>query len=197
MKRLIYRVRDVLLTVVILLFVGLVAVRLDDGNRQHLSGRPHVIDGDTLSLGDRRIRLSGIDAPELRQICQRANGEWPCGTQARANLIRLIGDARPTCSGNAEDRYGRLLAVCTVGGGVDLNREMVASGFAVAFGDYEKEEDDAMRRRIGLWGGTFDKPQIWRRTHGGMEEASHIGSSWPMRDVVDLGRRLLEIVSGR
>lgn len=177
MKRLVSVSRDLLLTVLILLFLGLVVARLDAGRQELSSGRVKVVDGDTLVLAGRRIRLVGIDAPELRQICQRDNQPWPCGKGARDHLATLIGDAKTACDAGGSDRYGRLLAVCSADGR-DLNAAMVSAGYAVAFGDYEAEQAAARAKRLGIWAGTFDAPRTWRQTHGGMEEAPHIPDGW-------------------
>lgn len=169
--------RDLLLVVLILLAAGLAIVRLDEAGRESLAGRPRVVDGDTLSLVGQRIRLTGIDAPELRQVCRRGENDWACGTAARDHLIALIGEADMQCRAGGGDRYGRRLAVCFAGGR-DLNAAMVAAGHALAFGDYEAEEEAARSRRLGLWAGTFDAPRTWRRTHGGMDEAPHMVEDW-------------------
>lgn len=177
MKRLVSVIRDLFLTVLILLFLGLVVTRLDAGRQELSSGHVKVVDGDTLVLDGKRIRLVGIDAPELRQVCQRDNQPWPCGKGARDHLDALIGDAKTTCDAGGSDRYGRLLAVCS-SGGRDLNAAMVGAGYAVAFGDYEAEQAAARAKRLGIWAGTFDAPRTWRRTRGGMEEGPHIPDGW-------------------
>jgi endonuclease YncB( thermonuclease family) len=52
-------------------------------NKPTLSGVPRIIDGDTIRIGNTRIRLHGIDAPEARQTCTIADGtEWRCGQEA-------------------------------------------------------------------------------------------------------------------
>jgi endonuclease YncB( thermonuclease family) len=173
MNRRLRIIRDLLLTVLILLFLGLVIVRMEDANRETLNGRARVVDGDTLVMDGQRIRLVGIDAPELRQLCQRDGQTWPCGRASKDHLETLIGDGKASCSADGSDRYGRLLAVC-LAGEVDLNAAMVGNGYAVAFGHYEAEEEAARQRRLGLWAGTFDAPRTWRQTHGGMDEMPHM-----------------------
>jgi endonuclease YncB( thermonuclease family) len=176
MKRMIRITRNLLLAAVILLFAGLVAVRLE-GPLEAVSGLPRVVDGDTLVMGGKRIRLAGIDAPELRQVCQRQNRDWPCGTEAKNYLSALIASGKAICDADGSDRYGRLLAICTVQN-TDLNAAMVSAGYAVAFGHYEVEEGKAREGRLGLWAGTFDPPRTWRQTHGGMDEMPHIPKGW-------------------
>ena len=139
-----------------------------------LAGRVRVADGDSLVLGDARIRLEGIDAPELAQACGRDGGEYPCGREAREALSRLIAGREVTCESRQNDRYGRMLAVC-VAGGVELNRAMVEAGWAVAYGGYRDAEDAARRAGRGLWAGAFERPQEWRRIHGGLVEE---GQGW-------------------
>lgn len=177
MKRLASVIRDLLLTATILLFLGLVVTRLDHARQEMVSGSVKVIDGDTLVLDGKRIRLVGIDAPELRQVCQRDNQPWPCGKGAKDHLIALTGDAKTRCEAGGSDRYGRLLALC-LSGSRDLNAAMVGAGYAIAFGDYEAEESAARAKRLGIWSGTFEAPRTWRQTHGGMDEAPHIPDGW-------------------
>ena len=47
-----------------------------------VSGFGKSIDGDSLHVGDKEVRLFGIDAPEFDQTCQRASGDWSCGAAA-------------------------------------------------------------------------------------------------------------------
>ena len=88
-------------------------------------------------------------------------------------LRRLIGDDGVICRSRSRDRYGRSLSTCTTGG-ADLNAQMVSDGYAVAFGDYEREQDEARRAGRGIWSGSFDPPKDWRARHGGMAEAPHM-----------------------
>lgn len=128
------------------------------------NGSPYIIDGDTLTIDKRRIRLQGIDAPELRQTCA-VNGEaYDCGSQSRKALLEKI-DHRPVrCMTSDYDQYGRDLARCFVGD-IDLNGWMVEQGFAVSYHDYRTEEARARQARRGLWAGTFDTPQDWRKAN--------------------------------
>ena len=89
-------------------------------NKPTLSGVPRIIDGDTIRIGNTRIRLHGIDAPEARQTCTIADGtEWRCGQEATNALVRIVGERQVSCSQRDTDRYGRIVAVCRAGS-VDL-----------------------------------------------------------------------------
>ena len=138
---------------------------------EEVEGRPSALDGDSLRVGGREIRLFGIDAPEARQTCERADGTpWACGREAGAMLGRLTAAAPVACRGRNEDRYGRLVATCKAGG-LDLGAEMVRRGMAVAYRThatvYAGEEDEARKARRGLWAGRFEPPWDWRKARGG------------------------------
>jgi endonuclease YncB( thermonuclease family) len=122
-----------------------------------LSGRARVIDGDTIELSGRHVRLEGIDAPETAQTCGRwLIGTWPCGTAAGDALEKLIGGQTVTCDSRGLDKYGRTLGVCFVAGR-DVNAEMVREGYAWAFVKYStsyvQEEAEARALHIGIWQG--------------------------------------------
>jgi endonuclease YncB( thermonuclease family) len=130
-------------------------------------GIASVIDGDTIEIHDQRIRLFGVDAPESSQFCVRPSGErWRCGQQASFALADQIGRTTIRCERRDVDRYGRVVAVCFKGA-EDLDRWMVANGWAVAYRryslDYVADEDTARRKRIHIWSGAFDMPWNWRR----------------------------------
>ena len=128
-------------------------------------------DGDSFSLGRERYRLYGIDAPELHQQCTDSAGRaWPCGTRARSELRRIIGTHPVHCRTVSTDRYGRNIAVCQAGGR-DLAEEMVRSGFATVIdrrGDtnpYRGAQAAARADKSGIWAGTFERPNDWRRAN--------------------------------
>lgn len=134
---------------------------------QTWTGQASVIDGDTIDIGKVRFRLHGIDAPESRQLCQTSQGQsWLCGQKAALALADRIGRGHVTCRQTDMDRYGRVVAVCTMKG-QDLNRWMVRSGWALAYTkyslDYTTDEKMAAIESVGIWSGAFVRPSPWRR----------------------------------
>jgi len=72
-----------------------------------LTGAVRVADGDSLEIGGERVRLDGIDAPELHQSCGAPGQTWPCGERARAALMAIVAAAKVSCRHVGEERYGR------------------------------------------------------------------------------------------
>lgn len=125
----------------------------------------YVVDGDSIFIGKREIRLSGIDAPEYHQTCYDAgHKEYSCGIMSREYLIRLAGPDLH-CSKITVDRYHREVSDC-FSNGKNINREMVAAGWAVAYTRYTKDyaaaEKSARRRKVGIWQGKFMQPEFYR-----------------------------------
>jgi endonuclease YncB( thermonuclease family) len=123
-------------------------------------------DGDTLGTADGRIRILGIDAPELLQICRDEHGHpWACGREAHARLRALVASGLLECRPSSADRYGRTLATCSTRTTPDIGEAMVRAGYAVSFMSvrYWLAELDARWNKRGLWRGSFDRPQAWRR----------------------------------
>lgn len=145
-----------------ILAVALVAV---PAHAATVYGPATVTDGDSLEIQGSRIRLFGIDAPEASQTCDQNGQNWACGQASADRLRALIGDTEISCAGNEVDVYGRLLAVCTIGG-VSLNRTMVAEGWATAFRryseDYVADEMRARTSKLGLWDSSFMAPEDYR-----------------------------------
>ena len=132
-----------------------------------ITGKPRVIDGDTIHIGDTKIRLHGIDAPEMKQTCRTSKGkEQMCGVLAKQALERLVKGQDVTCKGYTRDRYKRLIAVCYVGQ-LNINEQMVADGWALAYRrystDYVRAETLAKSRREGMWRTEFVPPWKWRK----------------------------------
>ncbi len=147
--------------VVILLGITVLLGRLE---MREVRGAARVVDGDSLTVAGQRLRLGGIDAPEIGQICRREGGAYACGDDARRHLAGLIGGREILCSGTEHDRYDRLIATCR-SGDLNLNRQMVRDGWAVAYGDYRAEERAARAASHGLWRGAFERPREWREIH--------------------------------
>lgn len=160
------RLLDYTLTIAVLGLFIVAIFWLDRVESQSISGTVTINDGDTVTINGERIRLLGIDAPEYNQSCTRDGKKYACGSRAHEALARLIGGRAVTCTGSERDRYDRFLGVCSAGG-KDLNRALVAAGWAVAYGEYFGEEKAAKAARLGMWAGEFDRPADWRRMHGG------------------------------
>jgi endonuclease YncB( thermonuclease family) len=136
---------------------------------EELSGPARVIDSNTLEIGGRRIRLIGVDAPELDQMCPTRKGEpYPCGRVAAQTLVRLVKDGPLDCRGERADSAGRLLTRCTIRG-FDVGEQYILTGRAFADpetgGDYRRAEGTAAKLREGMWRGEFQKPWEWRATN--------------------------------
>ncbi|HEV7319111.1 MAG TPA: thermonuclease family protein [Ensifer sp.] len=185
--------------ILLLLGVGaFFADRIATGERAttgEARGIAMVSDGDSLRMDGRRVRIEGIDAPELGQTCQRDGITWECGRQARDRLKALTSAGNVRCRFHGRDRYGRDLGACEAGGR-DIGREMVLSGFAVSYGRYEAEEAKAEREKRGIWAGAFVVPQEWRRTNGRPDEAPHLIDGWLASIRRWLLERLASVFSG-
>lgn len=167
------------LALVAMLIVSTVALA---GEPERVTGYARVIDGDTLRIGQVRIRLAGIDAPERDQTCETPSGTVRCGEVATAGLRDIIADNEVRCERRDTDRYGRMVAICWAGydphdhtAGVILNSQMVRLGLAIDYaryshGEYAREEAEARRQKLGVWSsvpGGFVQPETWRREHRG------------------------------
>jgi endonuclease YncB( thermonuclease family) len=133
------------------------------------SGRFTAIDGDSLRKGTQEYRLHGIDAPELHQTCTGAGGaSFACGRAAWDHLRDLVRGQTLDCDILETDRYGRLVAECRAGT-LDINREMVRSGWAIAYRRHGTQhagaEASAREAGRGLWQGSFETPERWRERH--------------------------------
>jgi len=127
------------------------------------------IDGDTLGIPEdngrayRRIRLAGIDAPEMSQ---------PGGAEAKARLSARVRNRTLTIAPETIDRYGRYVARVRDESGRDLGQDMVRDGFALAArrfdSRYLRDMRAARRTLSGLWAtGGISDPAAWRRSRAG------------------------------
>jgi endonuclease YncB( thermonuclease family) len=126
-----------------------------------------VIDGDTIHIGKLKYRFFGIDAPEIKQICEKDNTKIQCGVIAKSVLKNKIADKIPECIVKDKDRYQRLVAECFIGK-ESLSRFMVREGYAVAYSQYSKDfiEDEkyAKENKLGIWSMNFQIPSEYRKS---------------------------------
>lgn len=128
------------------------------------TGEAFAVDGDTLAFaGQPRVRLWGIQAPELRD--KASQRESRAGMQAREALDEMLAKdrAHTICTPAKWDRYCRLVATCTASG-TDLSRALLDRGMAYTgwledtvrgqpslSAAYAAAETTARRERRGLW----------------------------------------------
>jgi endonuclease YncB( thermonuclease family) len=141
-----------------------------------LIGRARAVDGDTLEIAGDTVRIVGIDAPEHGQVCETADGSvWDCGAWAGQELARRVRGQRVTCEGSERDRYGRLVATCTVEG-ADIAEGLVRDGVAFAYLKYSRrylaQEKQAAVSGAGLWQGRAARPEDFRAQADAVAQAS-------------------------
>jgi endonuclease YncB( thermonuclease family) len=113
---------------------------------------PHVADGDTITCAGVRVRLFGINAPELSHpdlhIAEEAGGRV-----ASARLLALTrGPVTCTEAGNQHDRYGRMVAKCGTDQTPDLGAEMLREGLACQWIRYSHHAYDGLGRNCNRRG---------------------------------------------
>ena len=154
------------LLVAALLLAGLSVLATALLREETAAGHAYAIDGDTLELAGTRMRLAGIDAPELHQTCMRDGQSWDCGIAARRALAAALRSGPVTCTHRRSDKYGRPLARCMVDG-QDIAALLVAQGLALSYLDtrYQPQEAVARAERRGLWASRFERPVEYRAAH--------------------------------
>ncbi len=133
-----------------------------------IEGQALVIDGDTIKIGHRQIKLAGIDAMERSQTCHRGGTEWHCGEDAKAWLEHFIAKSNVRCIRTGAENFGPVIANCYNASNIPLAWAMVHWGFAIDDRmyppDFERSQRDAMAGKRGIWSGDFIKPVVWRRS---------------------------------
>ena len=127
-----------------------------------------ITDGDTIKINGEKIRFSGIDTPELKQMCTKDGVKNSCGIKAKQILIDRIADNNVYCVNSGKDQYKRTLAECFVNN-ISLSSYLVRSGYAFAYRKYSKkfvaDEDYARINKIGMWSMKFEYPWDFRRNN--------------------------------
>ena len=147
-----------------------------------VSGIPRIMDGDTVEVSGKRVRLLGIDAPELKQFCTNTStmSNFPCGAIAKNALVQKVGTFPMVCAVQEKtDVFGRLLGYCGIRVNAStlasrpassLNAWMVRSGNALAYRQYSTafidQEEAAKKSKQGLWAKNvkFEEPWEWRKS---------------------------------
>ena len=126
-----------------------------------------VTDGDTIRIGEERIRFSGIDAPEMKQTCLYQEIEFNCGEYSKNLLIEKISNQEVNCIRESKDQYGRTLAECFVGK-ESLSSYLVREGYAFAYRKYSDkfidDEEYAQSKGNGMWSMQFLFPWDFRKS---------------------------------
>ena len=153
-------IRKILPAIALLLMPSLAAAAPD------ITGVAKVREGDTVLIGTTRVRLGGIDAPSVDQLCINAQGErWTCGVSARDELAKHVDGKSWTCHVRQTDRRGRQIARCEVNG-EDIQKWLVRNGWALSYKqishDYDADETAAREEKAGMWQGAFVAPWDWR-----------------------------------
>ena len=113
-----------------------------------------VVDGGTLRLGDRVVRLQGVEAPARGTECGAGGGSGEdCGVAAANALAALVRGTAVACRVTGVDGRGHCYAVCQASG-TELNRAVIAAGWARVAADQpalKRVEDTARAERRGVW----------------------------------------------
>ena len=125
-----------------------------------------VIDGDFFALGNLRIRLVGIDAPEAAQLCNTSNGaSWDCSATSSDRARSIINKAsRVECFTSEDGSHGLYVASCQADGR-DVGALLVEEGLAWPDRDqsyYVSETNTAQANSIGIWQAYTQPPWEWR-----------------------------------
>ena len=163
-----------------ILKVILISCLFQIANAEEIKGLAKIIDGDTVHINSKKIRLEGIDAPEIKQQCKKDflkisayigfnfTKDYSCGVVSKNKLIEKINNTEINCISTSKDRYKRYLATCYKEK-INLNKWMVRRGYAVAYKryskDYVRDENYARENKLGIWQGKFIRPEKWRKLY--------------------------------
>jgi endonuclease YncB( thermonuclease family) len=131
---------------------GIAAAEAGSGSPSTITGMATVIDGDTITLGEYKVRLNGFDTPERDSKC----GSTDVYAAASNALADFIAEQTVTCELNGEKSYDRVIGTCSARG-TDLGIFMADSGWGrdwkrFSGGKYAAAEKAARTDQRGLWG---------------------------------------------
>lgn len=109
-----------------------------------LKGKCYVIDGDTIVISGTKIRIAGIDAPEL---------DHPWGKKSKFAVIKMCKGEVVTAEISEDISYDRVVAKCFLPDGTDIAAELVKQGLALDWpkysgGVYRQFEPDGIRKKL-------------------------------------------------
>ena len=165
----------IILIIISIIFFILTYIDVKSENINKITGFAKVVDGDTIKINSKKIRLYGIDAPEKKQKCKKTyltisfmsfTKDYMCGEVSTQKLIKKINKQKLNCNILDVDRYKRLIGECFKRN-INLNSWMVSNGYAVAYRKYSKkyvtDEINAKNNKLGIWQGKFEMPWDYRR----------------------------------
>ena len=171
------------------LLIFFTVLLFSSSNAEEIYGEAKIIDGDTIHIKSIKIRLEGIDAPEIKQKCKKKylkisttpvmkkiinpaivginfDKDYSCGIVSKKQLAKKINNVKISCISSTKDKYKRYLATCYKKN-INLNKWMVRNGHAVAYKRYSKQyvndENYAKKNKLGIWQGQFIRPEKWRK----------------------------------
>ena len=158
------------------LLILLILPTFSTGDEKTILGKAKVIDGDTIKINKKKIRLFGIDAPEREQICKKKyvnflifnfQKNYKCGEKSTLALMKKLKDKEVKCVlEKNQDKYKRNIGTCYINN-QDINKWLVNNGYAIAYKRYSKkyvlDEQYAKKNKLGIWRGAFIEPEKWRR----------------------------------
>lgn len=149
----------------LVVFIALSCVAVPAARAEDFSGVARAVDGDSLTVAGRRVRLFGIDAPEYRQTCRIGWSNWACGSDAAAAMRSMIDGRQLDCASVDHDVYGRTVANCRVEG-IDLAAAMIDKGLAIVLDNapeaYFSRQARSKSGNTGIWASQFDTPATYR-----------------------------------
>ncbi len=165
----------IIFIIISIIFFILAYIDVRSENINKITGFAKVVDGDTIKINSKKIRLYGIDAPEKKQKCKKTyltisfmsfTKEYMCGEVSTEKLIKKINKQKLNCNILDVDRYKRLIGECFKRN-INLNSWMVSNGYAVAYRKYSKkyvsDEINAKNNKLGIWQGKFEMPWDYRK----------------------------------
>ena len=151
----------------LLITISLILYSSASFSEKIINGKAKIIDGDTIHIGINKIRLHGIDAPEIDQACTIKDKKWHCGLESALALKKLVLDNNINCVVSDIDKYQRYIAECFINN-QNINKIMVRNGWAIAYRyyslDFVEDEKLAKKDKIGLWKGEFQEPYLYRKS---------------------------------